>query len=111
MARRKEPREIGEDTGLGIDIDGDRKSDFSISLKTIGMLLVGIATLIGMWFTLQSDIQEAKELPAPVIERMEFDMKDELIRQTIMDTQEDVDEIKEKLDKIDERLYEIQKNN
>ena len=100
MARRKEPREIGEDTGLGIDIDGDGKSDFSISLKTIGM-----------WFTLQSDIQEAKELPAPVIERMEFDMKDELIRQTIMDTQEDVDEIKEKLDKIDERLYEIQKNN
>ena len=84
MARRKEPREIGEDTGLGIDIDGDGKSDFSISLKTIGMVLVGIATLIGMWFTLQSDIQEAKELPAPVIERMEFDMKDELIRQTIM---------------------------
>ena len=111
MARRKEPREIGEDTGLGIDIDGDGTSDFSISLKTIGMVLVGIATLIGMWFTLQSDIQEAKELPAPVIERMEFDMKDELIRQTIMDTQEDVDEIKEKLDKIDERLYEIQKNN
>ena len=109
MARRKEPREIGEDTGLGIDIDGDGKSDFSISLKTIGMLLVG-KTLIGMWFTLQSDIQE-KLAPAPVIERMEFDMKDELIRQTIMDTQEDVDEIKEKLDKIDERLYEIQKNN
>tara|TARA_B100001173_G_scaffold302160_1_gene303538 strand:+ start:600 stop:935 length:336 start_codon:yes stop_codon:yes gene_type:complete len=110
MARRKGTRELGEDTGLGIDIDGDGKSDFSINLKTIGMLLVGIATVIGMWFTLQSDIQEAKELPAPVIERMEFDMKDELIRQTIMDTQEDVDEIKEKLDKIDERLYEIQKN-
>ena len=111
MARRKGTKEIGEDTSMGIDIDGDGKSDFSISLKTIGMVLVGIATLIGMWFTLQSDIQEAKELPAPVIERMEFDMKDELIRQTIMDTQEDVDEIKEKLDKIDERLYEIQKNN
>ena len=110
MARRKGTRELGEDTSMGIDIDGDGKSDFSISLKTIGMVLVGIATLIGMWFTLQSDIQ-AKELPAPVIERMEFDMKDELIRQTIMDTQEDVDEIKEKLDKIDERLYEIQKNN
>ena len=99
MARRKGTRELGEDTSMGIDIDGDGKSDFSISLKTIGMVLVGIATLIGMWFTLQSDIQEAKELPAPVIERMEFDMKDELIRQTIMDTQEDVDEIKEKLDK------------
>ena len=109
MARRKGTRELGEDTSMGIDIDGDGKSDFSISLKTIGMVLVGIATLIGMWFTLQSDIQEAKELPAPVIERMEFDMKDELIRQTIMVTQEDVDVIKEKLDKIDVLLFEIEK--
>jgi len=107
---RKGTRELGEDTSMGIDIDGDGKSDFSISLKTIGMVVAGLATLIGMWFTLQADIQEAKELPTPVIERMEFDMKDELIRQTIMDTQDDVDEIKEKLDKIDERLYEIQKN-
>tara|TARA_B100000029_G_scaffold337457_1_gene329691 strand:- start:2563 stop:2895 length:333 start_codon:yes stop_codon:yes gene_type:complete len=108
---RKGTRELGEDTSMGIDIDGDGKSDFSISLKTIGMVVVGLATLIGMWYSLQADIQEAKELPTPVIERMEFDMKDELIRQTIMDTQDDVDEIKEKLDKIDERLYEIQKNN
>ena len=46
-----------------------------------------------MWFTLQNDIAEAKELPKPldpVITRMEFDMKDQLIRQTIMSTQEDV---------------------
>ena len=59
----------------------------------------------------QSDIQEAKNLPEPVIDRTEYDLKDELIRQTILDTQDDVDEIKDKLDKIDERLYEIQKNN
>ena len=92
-------KELNEDTTL------------KLSIKTLAGIAVLIFTLVGMWFTLQSDIQEAKELPAPVIERMEFDMKDELIRQTIMDTQEDVDEIKEKLDKIDERLYEIQKNN
>ena len=92
-------KELNEDTS------------FKISVKTLIAIGAGLSALIGMWFTLQSDIQEAKELPAPVIERMEFDMKDELIRQTIMDTQEDVDEIKEKLDKIDERLYEIQKNN
>ena len=63
-----------------------------------------------MWFTLKADIQEAKELPIPPIERVEFDMKDELIRQTIMDTQDDVDKILEELEKIDERLYELQKN-
>ena len=43
----------------------------------------------------------------PVIDRIEYDLKDELIRQTIMDTQEDVEEIKETIDKIDQRLYEI----
>ena len=63
-----------------------------------------------MWFALQADIAEAKDLPAPVIDRIEYDLKDELIRQTIMDTQEDVEEIKESLEKIDERLYELQKD-
>tara|TARA_B100000530_G_C15908619_1_gene468392 strand:- start:684 stop:1022 length:339 start_codon:yes stop_codon:yes gene_type:complete len=108
--RQRKVREIGEDTGFGIDVDGDGKSDFSINLKTIGMLVAGIVTLVGMWFTLQSDIEEAKELPAPVIDRTEYDLKDELIRQTIMDTQDDVDKILEELEKIDERLYELQKN-
>jgi hypothetical protein len=61
-----------------------------------------------MWFALQADIAEAKELPAPVIDRIEYDLKDELIRQTIMDTQEDVDKILDELEKIDERLYELQ---
>ena len=87
------------------------ETKITLDLKTIGVILFFVATVVGMWFTLQGDIQEAKELPAPVIDRTEYDLKDELIRQTILDTQDDVDEIKDKLDKIDERLYEIQKNN
>ena len=90
-------KQIGEDTKVTLD------------LKTIGMIVAFVITLAGMWFTLQADIAQAKELPAPVIDRVEYDLKDELIRQTIMDTQEDVEEIKETIDKIDERLYEIQK--
>ncbi len=69
----------------------------TFDLKTIGMGVAGLAALIGMWFTLQADIAEAKELPKPLppdITRMEFDMKDQLIRQTIMTTQEDVSELK-----------------
>ena len=89
--------EIGESTKVTLD------------LKTIGMIVVFVITLAGMWFTLQADIAQAKELPVPVIDRIEYDLKDELIRQTIMDTQEDVEEIKETIDKIDQRLYEIQK--
>ena len=72
------------------------------------MIVTFVIMLAGMWYTLQADIAQAKELPVPVIDRIEYDLKDELIRQTIMDTQEDVEEIKETIDKIDERLYEIQ---
>ena len=103
-------KQLDENTSMGIDIDGDGKSDFKISLKTIGGLIAGIVMLAGVWFSLKQDIALAKELPAPVIDRVEYDLKDELIRQTIMDTQEDVESIKDQLDKIDERLYELQKN-
>ena len=89
-------KQIGEDTKVTLD------------LKTIGMIGAFVVTIAGMWFTLQADIAQAKELPVPVIDRVEYDLKDELIRQTIMDTQEDVEEIKETIDKIDERLYDIQ---
>ena len=82
----------------------------TINLKTIGGIIFAAVTLAGMYFTLKQDIALAKELPEPVIDRMEFDMKDELIRQTIMDTQDDVEETKETLDKMDERLYEMQKD-
>ncbi len=89
-------KKIGEETQVTLD------------LKTIGMIVGFVIMLAGMWYTLQADIAQAKELPAPVIDRIEYDLKDELIRQTIMDTQEDVEEIKETIDKIDQRLYEIQ---
>jgi hypothetical protein len=101
-------KQLDENTSMGIDIDGDGKSDFSLSIKTIGAMIFAIVSLAGVWFSLQADIQEAKELPKPEISKMEFDMKDELIRQTIMDTQEDVKEIKKVLELMDQRLYDLQ---
>tara|TARA_R100000231_G_scaffold35005_1_gene31004 strand:+ start:473 stop:781 length:309 start_codon:yes stop_codon:yes gene_type:complete len=93
----KMAKQISEETKVTLD------------LKTLGTIGAGIVMLVGMWFALQADIAEAKELPAPVIDRIEYDLKDELIRQTILDTQEDVEAMREQLDKIDERLYELQK--
>ena len=89
--------QIGEDTKVTLD------------LKTIGLIIGGVVSLTTMWFALQSDIALAMEMPEPVIDRVEYDLKDELIRQTIMDTQDDVDKILEDLKKIDERLYDIQR--
>ena len=103
-------KQLDENTSMGLDLDGDGKADVKISLKTIGAVVFGIVSLAGVWFSLKQDIALAKELPKPVIDRVEYDLKDELIRQTIMDTQDDVDKILEELEKIDERLYELQKN-
>ena len=83
-------------------------TSFNISIQTLIGIGIAITTVVGMWFALQADIQEAKELPVPpppAITRMEFDMKDQLVRQTIMDTQKDVEEIKETLEKIEDKLY------
>ena len=90
-------KELNEDTG------------FNVSIKTLIAIGFAMATIIGMWFMLQADIAEAKTLPAPTdpeVTRMEFDMKDQMIRQTIMTTQEDVKEIKVTLEKIEDKIYE-----
>ena len=91
-------KELNEDTG------------FKISIKTLIGLGFAIATVVGVWFALQADIQEARELPIPPdpeVTRMEYDMKDQLVRQTIMTTQEDVIELKEDMDRIEEKIDKL----
>ena len=88
----------------------NEETKITLDLKTIGMILVGVATVIGMWFALQADIEEAKQLPEPLppdVTRMEYDMKDKLIRQTIMTTQDDVKELKEDMKRIEEKIDEL----
>ena len=85
-----------------------KETKVKLSLETIISLGVVLVGMTGMWFTLQADIAEAKELPEapdPEVTRMEFDMKDQMIRNTIMNTQEDVKEIKVTLEKIEDKLY------
>jgi hypothetical protein len=103
-------KNLDENYKIGLDIDGDGKPDFGLSLKTIGALIFGVVSLAGVWFSLKADIALAMEMPEPTISKTEWELKDELIRNTIMDTQDDVEMILEKLDKLDERIYEIQKN-
>ena len=86
----------------------NEESGFKVSIKTLVGIGAAMATVISMWFMLQADIAEAKELPAPLppdVTRMEFDMKDQMIRNTIMTTQKDVEEIKKSLEKIEDKLY------
>ena len=89
-------KELNEDTG------------FVLSIKTMIGIGAAMASLISMYFMLQADIAEAKELPVippDEVTRMEFNMKDQMIRNTIMETQNDVKEIKNSIEKIEDKLY------
>ena len=91
-------KELNEDTS------------FKISLKTLGGIAALIFTLVGMWFTLQAEIETAKELPIPPppdVTRMEFDMKDKNIRLTIQNTADDVEEIKEDLKRMEDKIDKL----
>ena len=94
----KMAKELNEDTG------------FTISVKTLIAIGFAISTIIGMWFALQADIAEAKELPKPDVTKMEFMMKDKNIRLSIENTEKAVDELKidirrmeDKIDRLNER--------
>jgi ribosomal protein S13 len=88
-------KELNEDTG------------FTVSLKTLAGIGAALATVIGMWFTLQAEAKELPLPPDPEITRMEFDMKDQLVRQTIMSTQSDVTEIKNQLIRLEEKIDDL----
>ncbi len=90
-------QQIGESTKVILD------------LKTVGMIIGFTVSLSSMYFILKADIARAMELPEPVIERVEYDLKDELVRQAIIDTQEDVEMLLTKFEKMEERIYELTK--
>jgi len=91
----KMAKELNEDTG------------FTISVKTLIAIGFAISTIIGMWFALQADIAEAKELPRPDVTRMEFQMKDENIRNTIMETRDDVKKLEERMIRMEDKIDKL----
>jgi xanthine/uracil permease len=87
-------------------------SKFTLSLKSIGILLTIVASFIGMYYSLSMEIQEAKELPKveipdPEITRQELDLKLELISTTVMSNAEKLGKIETQVEKIEERVYEL----
>jgi len=88
-------KELNENTG------------FNISIKTLIAVGFALSGVIGMWFALQADIAEAKELPKPDVTRMEFNMKDENIRNTIMETRDDVKKLEERLIRMEDKIDEL----
>jgi TolA-binding protein len=94
----------------------NEKSEFTVDLKLIILVVSMVISLSATYFTLQADIEEAKKLPKMPISEKEFELKDALIRQTILNNgqqletqQEQLNKIEDKIDKIDTRLYNLNK--
>ena len=88
--------EVGKDT------------KFTLSLETAVSIAVTIALVVGMWYSLQAEIELAKELPEPEVSRMEYDLKDQMIRDSILNTEEKVDKLEEKVDSVKDYTRMIQ---
>jgi|TARA_R110002110_G_scaffold39134_3_gene126864 ribosomal protein S13 len=85
----------------------NENTSFKISIQTLIGIGFGMATIISMWFVLQADIAEAKELPKPEVSKMEFQMKDENIRNTIIETRDDVKKLEERMIRMEDKIDDL----
>ena len=95
----------------------NENTELKLDLKTIISIIVVTASFVGMYFTLQSDIEEAKKLPPSEINRIEYDLKHESINNEIIDINERIDEAEEVLEtmfklgvELDKELHKLDKD-
>ncbi len=93
------------------------ETEVKLDLKTIGIIIAGTVSLASMWFTLQGDIQDLNNKidnfsGDEFVEKMEFKLKDELIRANVIQIEkstevlkEDIEENKESIKKLEDKVY------
>ena len=109
---------LGEDTQIGLDVDGDGKPDFKINLRAIGMVIAAIVSMTMFYYQIMEEIEIAKELPAVgtgtyIVDqgdpqaintypptRVEFNMKDQMSRMTL-------DQLVKKVEEMEDDIQEI----
>jgi hypothetical protein len=87
------------------------KSELTLDLKTIGIVVAMVISVSSTYFTLKADIDSNKKAleKGNWVSATEYELKDELVRSTIMSNSKKLDAIENKLNTIDNRLYELNK--
>ena len=87
------------------------KTSLTLDLKTIAIIITMAVSISGTYFTLKADIEENKKAleNGNWVSATEYDLKDELVRSTIMSNSKKLDAIEDKLNTIDERIYNLNK--
>ena len=89
----------------------NEKSEFTLDIKTIAIVIGMAVSVSSTYFTLKADIDENKRAleKGNWVSATEYNLKDELVRTTIMGNSKKLDAIEDKLNTIDERLYNLNK--
>ena len=90
---------------MATEISQDSK--VKLSIKTIIVLVVFISTLIGFYYSLASQIEEAKQLPKSDISRQELDLKLTNISLQVIQNGEKLEKMDAQMDKLEERVFEL----
>ena len=80
---------------------------FKLSLKTLAGIAVLIFSMVGMWFALQADIEEVKQLPEAEVSKMEFQMKDKMVRDSVLNTDKNVEKLEERMIRIEDKMDKL----
>ena len=85
------------------------KTSINLDLKTIAIIITMAVSVSGTYFTLKADIEENKKAleNGNWVSATEYDLKDELVRNTIMSNSKKLDAIEDKLNTIDDRIYNL----
>ena len=82
----------------------NQSTEFKIDLKTVIGIIMFTSSLVGMYYTLQDDIEDAKKMPKAVIDRIEYDLKQNWHTQHINKLEEEVEELRDWCRQIDKEL-------
>jgi len=83
-----------------------RRTEIRFNIKDFLGLVVLVSTVAGIYFTMKSQIAEARQLPKRPRSREEIEYRDQIINNAILETQKDIKEIKESMKVLEDRLYQ-----
>lgn len=86
------------------EIKLDKSTRFNITLELLIVIIAGVISTMGVYYKLSADIEDAKRLPEPPVSKTEWELKDQLVRESVMNTQKNIEEINKRLDRIEEKL-------
>lgn len=82
------------------------RTEIKFNIKDFFGIVVLVGTIAGIYFSMRSQIAEARDLPKPIRTKEEMEYRDQLLNNAILETQKDIREIKESIKTLEERVYQ-----